>query len=75
MTVIPQRDLRNEVSDVLRRAEAGETFTITVNGRPVAQLGPIAQDKRTTFAQVFQDTPVDSGWLTELKRQRQEETA
>ena len=25
---------------VLRRAEAGEEFTITVAGRPVAQLGP-----------------------------------
>ena len=25
---------------MLRRAEAGEEFTITVAGRPVAQLGP-----------------------------------
>jgi len=41
MTVIPQRTLRNEVSDVLRRAEAGERFVITVSGRPVAELGPV----------------------------------
>ncbi len=41
MTVIPQRTLRNDVSDVLRRAEAGERFVITVAGRPVAELGPV----------------------------------
>lgn len=40
MTVIPQKELRNNVAEVLRRAEAGEEFTITVAGRPVAQLGP-----------------------------------
>ena len=34
--VIPQKELRNNVADVLRRAEAGEEFTITVAGRPVA---------------------------------------
>ena len=40
MPTIPQKELRNNVGDVLRRAEAGEQFTITVAGRPVAQLGP-----------------------------------
>lgn len=40
MTVIPQKELRNNVGDVLRRAEAGEEFTVTVAGRPVARLGP-----------------------------------
>ena len=40
MPVIPQKELRNNVAEVLRRAEAGEEFTITVAGRPVAQLGP-----------------------------------
>jgi prevent-host-death family protein len=38
-TIIPQKELRNNVGEVLRRAEAGEQFTITVAGRPVAQLG------------------------------------
>jgi prevent-host-death family protein len=37
---IPQKELRNNVGDVLRRTEAGEEFTITVAGRPVAELGP-----------------------------------
>ena len=38
--VTPQKELRNNVAEVLRRAEAGEEITITVAGRPVAQLGP-----------------------------------
>ncbi len=37
---IPQRELRNNVSAVLRAAEAGETFTVTVRGRPVARVVP-----------------------------------
>ena len=41
MTVIPQKELRNNVGEVLRRAQAGEQITVTVAGRPVAQLGPI----------------------------------
>lgn len=41
MTTIPQKELRNQVGEVLRRAEAGEEITITVSGRPVAQLGPV----------------------------------
>jgi prevent-host-death family protein len=40
-TTIPQKELRNNVGEVLRRAEAGERFTITVSGRPVAELGPV----------------------------------
>jgi prevent-host-death family protein len=40
MPTIPQKELRNNVGEVLRRAEAGEQFTITVSGRAVAQLGP-----------------------------------
>jgi len=40
MPTIPQKELRNNVADVLRRAEAGEEFTVTVAGRPVAELGP-----------------------------------
>ena len=38
---IAQKELRNNVGEVLRRAEAGETLTVTVAGRPVAELGPV----------------------------------
>ena len=37
---IAQKELRNNVGEVLRRAEAGETLAVTVAGRPVAELGP-----------------------------------
>jgi prevent-host-death family protein len=45
MATIPQKELRNNVGEVLRRAEAGEEITITVAGRPVAQLGPVMQKR------------------------------
>ena len=35
------RDLRREVAAAVRRAGSGERIVITVDGRPVAQLGPI----------------------------------
>lgn len=41
MATIPQKELRNNVGEVLRRAESGEQLIITVSGRPVAQLGPV----------------------------------
>jgi prevent-host-death family protein len=37
---IAQRELRNRSGEILRQAESGEQFTITVEGRPVAELGP-----------------------------------
>jgi len=39
------RDLRNHVAAALRRAESGERIVITVDGRPVAQLGPLRPDR------------------------------
>lgn len=42
-TTIAQRDLRNDVSAILRRVEAGEEFLVTVSGRPVAELRPLAK--------------------------------
>ena len=39
--VIAQKELRNDVGAVLRRVEAGQTMTVTVAGRPVAELRPV----------------------------------
>ena len=47
MKAIPQRELRNHVSRVLRQVEAGERMRITVDGRPVADLVPIGGVRRT----------------------------
>ena len=35
------RELRNQTAAAVRRAGAGERIVITVDGRPVAQLGPL----------------------------------
>jgi prevent-host-death family protein len=40
MKRIPQRELRNQSGEILREAEKGESFLITVEGRPVALLTP-----------------------------------
>jgi prevent-host-death family protein len=75
---IPQRELRNNVSDVLRRAESGERFTITVNGRPVAELGPARSSRfapAEALAGILTGAPVDAGWAQELDRMRREDHA
>ncbi|HTA05974.1 MAG TPA: type II toxin-antitoxin system prevent-host-death family antitoxin, partial [Solirubrobacteraceae bacterium] len=61
MATIPQKELRNQVGEVLRRAEAGEQFTITVSGRPVAQLGPVRTRQWVSSAQLADlwSTPPD----------------
>jgi prevent-host-death family protein len=40
-TDVPQRQLRNNTADLLRRVEAGERLRITVHGHPVAELVPV----------------------------------
>lgn len=38
MSEVASRELRNETGKLLRRVQAGEDITVTVNGRPVARL-------------------------------------
>jgi prevent-host-death family protein len=70
-TQIPVRELRNSVSDILRRAESGEEFVVTVQGRPVARLAGI--DSRptsvpaATLLAALRRIPVDPAWEIELK--------
>ncbi|WP_431955121.1 type II toxin-antitoxin system Phd/YefM family antitoxin [Nocardia lijiangensis] len=49
MKMIQQRDLRNDSGKVLAAVEAGESFTITRNGKPVAELKPLT---RRTFVPI-----------------------
>jgi len=70
METIQQKELRNNVADVLRRAEAGEEFTITVAGRPVARLGPAAKRRWVSgpdLRDVFQ-TPTPQTLDEDLER-------
>jgi prevent-host-death family protein len=44
---VPARELRNDVSAVLRRVEQGERLRVTVSGRPVAELVPLPARPRS----------------------------
>ena len=43
---IAQRELRNENAKVIDAVTAGETFIITRNGEPVAELRPVRAGRR-----------------------------
>ena len=44
---IPQRELRNENAKVMEAVTAGETFVVTRNGEPVAELRPLRAGRRS----------------------------
>jgi prevent-host-death family protein len=48
--VIAQRQLRNDNARIMAAVRAGETFTITSRGEPVAQLLPLRPGRRTVVA-------------------------
>jgi prevent-host-death family protein len=41
MASIGIRELRGALAAMVRRAETGERLVVTVDGRPIAQLGPV----------------------------------
>ncbi|MPZ24677.1 MAG: type II toxin-antitoxin system prevent-host-death family antitoxin [Dehalococcoidia bacterium] len=72
MKTIPERELRNHISRVLREVEAGERVRVTVSGRPVADLVPIAGGYPRTFVprelveQLLREAPLDPGFKQEV---------
>lgn len=52
MRTIPQRELRNQSGEILRETEKGESFVITVEGRPVATLIPYPKRRWVPRAEV-----------------------
>ena len=58
------RELRQQASELVRQAEAGETITVTVSGREVAELGPVRRNRwrrGADVAEVFRGAP-DQDW-------------
>jgi prevent-host-death family protein len=50
------RDLRNRTPDVIRAVEEGETVTLTVSGRPVADIVPYrSRSERVPAARLVAD--------------------
>lgn len=76
-SVIPQRDLRNRNAQVIDRVVAGESFVVTRDGVPVADVTPhVAGGKPPRFPRVA-DLPPQSPmpgasarrWLADLHDQ------
>ncbi len=44
--IIAQRELRNENAKVIAAVAAGESFVVTRNGEPVAELRPLRAGRR-----------------------------
>jgi prevent-host-death family protein len=67
MTTTGLRELRQQASELVRQAEAGETITVTVSGREVAELGPVHRNRWRRggdIAEVFSG-PGDAQWATD----------
>jgi prevent-host-death family protein len=64
MSEVGLREMRQNASELVRRAEAGERVTITVAGRPAAVLGPVsarAWRRWADLADLFRE-PMDVDW-------------
>lgn len=69
MSTVGVRELRQNASEILREVEAGEAATVTVAGRPVAQIVPIRAQSWTTWERIRSvfETPTDAGWDDERR--------
>ena len=72
MGEVASRELRNNTRGLLERVEAGESVVITVDGRPVASLQPVATRPRWmprgAFMQRVIGHQADAGLLEELRQ-------
>lgn len=72
MAEVASRELRNDTRGVLRRVEAGEDVTITLDGRPVAVLRPVPRRgrwiSRERFLAEIAPRQADAALAAELRR-------
>ncbi len=67
MNEVGLREMRQNASDLVRRAQAGERVTITVSGRPAAVLGPVGRSAWRPWddlAGIFAE-PADDDWASD----------
>jgi prevent-host-death family protein len=72
------RELRNETSSVVAELEAGESVTLTVNRRPIADILPHAQQRdpwvpAVELRRIVGETPADPDLLKDLADVRGDE--
>lgn len=68
---ISVRELRNTVSETLRRVEGGERLTVTVDRRPVAEIVPLRRRRAVPVAKalaVASRHAADRGLLDDVRR-------
>ena len=79
MREVASRELRNNTRALLDRVLAGETVTITVNGRPVAVLQPMGRRSRwmprEEFVRTILANQADAGLTEDLRRLAPDTTA
>lgn len=71
MAEVASRELRNSTRSLLDRVESGESLTITVDGRPVAVLGPVGRRprwvRRSEFIGAIIEHQADAGLAADLR--------
>ena len=74
MTEVTVRDLRNHGGEILDRVESGESLTVTRDGRPVAELGPVSGSRTVATLQTLRALgAADDAWLSDQQRLRDED--
>jgi prevent-host-death family protein len=68
---IPQRELRNDIANVLKRVARGQRLRVTVRGRPVADLVPVSEARRfvprSEFGAILLEDPLDRGFQEDVR--------
>jgi prevent-host-death family protein len=68
---VPQRELRNDVANVLKRVAGGQRLRITVRGRPVADLVPVSEARRfvprSEFGPILLEDPLDRTFQEDVR--------
>lgn len=70
-STIPLRELRNDVSEVLRQVqEEGRTIRVTVRGMPAADLVPISERRtwvaRQAIETLLRGAPLDAAFAADV---------
>lgn len=67
---IPQRELRNDISRILKEVAQGKRLRVTVKGRPVADLVPVSEGRRfvprADVERLLREAPLDEGFKRDV---------
>jgi len=78
MSDLRARELRNDLGSILRRVQAGERMRVTLRGRAVADLVPVASRPKTmpwaSFWGALAVSAADPGLRDELRRALPDDT-